>query len=131
MKNTLNLFLLLSTSVLFTACPSSDESGKITYYFNEEIKTYVFMPVGSWWVYEDSATLDLDTVTLNFSEKNFTRDEIDDYEIRNMVFYSSLNKGEIWGGQMQVVTHIKIHIYILALQHLQIFILIRMTPSFF
>ena len=26
------------------------------------------MPVGSWWVYEDSATGDLDTVTLKFSE---------------------------------------------------------------
>ena len=69
MKNTLNLFLLLSTSVLFTACPSSDESGKITHYFNEEIKTYVFMPVGSWWVYEDSATLELDTVNAHILAK--------------------------------------------------------------
>ncbi len=98
MKKTLKLFLLLSTTVLFTACPSKDDSGKITHYFNEEIKTYVFMPVGSWWVYEDSASGNLDTVTLNSSESRFTRDEIDDYEIRNMVFHSSFNKGEIWGG---------------------------------
>ena len=98
MKNSLNLFILLSITVLFTACPSSDESGKITHYFNEEIKTYVFMPVGSWWVYEDSTTNELDTVTIIFSEIKISDDEIDDYEYIDITYRSSYYNGDIWGG---------------------------------
>ena len=98
MKKTLNLALLLSTSVLFTACPTKSDDDKIIHYFNEEIKTYVFMPVGSWWVYEDSATNELDTVTLISSENRFTNDNIEDYEVQNFVYNSTFNKNQIWGG---------------------------------
>ncbi len=102
MKKTISTFLLLSTAVLFTACPSKKDKSeeKPTYYLNQMMKDYVIFPVGSWWVYEDSASGVLDTITVTYSNnKMVDRSNLDIiYEYQLINYNSSYYKTEILAG---------------------------------
>ncbi len=102
MKKILNTFLILSTAVLLTACPSKNDKGeeKPIYYLNQQMKDYVIFPVGSWWVYEDSAIGVLDTITVTHSNnKMVDRRNLDIiYEYQLIKYNSSYYNTEILAG---------------------------------
>ncbi len=52
--------IMLFISSCFLPEPTPDEE----YYMSEEFKSYVMHPVGSWWVYKDSISGKIDTITL-------------------------------------------------------------------
>ena len=63
MRKTINLIFI--SFLLIALVQSCCKKPKIpTYYMPQEFKDYVDFPVGSWWVYEDSVTKKLDTVSL-------------------------------------------------------------------
>ncbi|OFY65081.1 MAG: hypothetical protein A3H98_07835 [Bacteroidetes bacterium RIFCSPLOWO2_02_FULL_36_8] len=55
------LFTFASVCLSFSAC-KDDKPAPPTYYLTQDMYDYVIFPVGSWWVYKDSATGALDTV---------------------------------------------------------------------
>ncbi len=102
MKKTISTFFILTTAVLFTACPSKKDKSeeKPTYYLNQMMKDYVIFPVGSWWVYQDSASGVLDTVTVTRSENSMVdREDISYiYEYQSIRYHSSYYNAEIIAG---------------------------------
>ena len=102
MKKTLNSFLILSTAVLFTACPSKKDKSeeKPIYYLNQMMKDYVIFPEGSWWVYEDSASGVVDTITVTYSKNEIVdRRNLDIvYEYQLIKYKSSHYNTEILAG---------------------------------
>jgi len=60
MKTKFPLFILI-ISILFLA---ADCNKKPTYYMPQEFKDYVIYPVGSYWVYEDSISGNIDSIYL-------------------------------------------------------------------
>jgi hypothetical protein len=57
-----NLFIILIVLGLQFSCKPPDPE---IVYIPEEMKPYIMFPVGSYWVYEDSATLQTDSFCLN------------------------------------------------------------------
>jgi len=47
---------------------------------SQEFKDYVDFPVGSWWVYEDSITGKIDSLTLTYSQYKILDNDNDDYQ---------------------------------------------------
>ncbi|MDD3629543.1 MAG: hypothetical protein PHF55_00750 [Bacteroidales bacterium] len=70
MKVTKILFIILAIiCCIATDCDNNND--KPTYYLDQEIKDYTLFPVGSYWVYKDSAnSLIVDSVNLIWQEFN-------------------------------------------------------------
>jgi hypothetical protein len=73
MKTRIILLLFLGFLFILNSCKKPEELP--TYYIPQEFKDYVVFPVGSYWVYKDSVSGVLDTVTLQ--EQTFSITEID------------------------------------------------------
>lgn len=63
---------------------SCREPEKPIYYMSQEFRDYVDFPVGSWWVYEDSITGDIDSLSLIYSEYMIINDPQIDYQFEHL-----------------------------------------------
>jgi len=63
---------------------SCREPEKPIYYMSQEFKDYVDFPVGSWWVYEDSITGEIDSISLIYSEYEIIYNHDLDYQFENL-----------------------------------------------
>ena len=78
------VFLLLA--FLLTTCKKPQKNN-----LSEETKTYIMQPAGSWWVYEDSISGEIDSVVLISSEIELVYHQTPyiEYEKLTNLFYSS------------------------------------------
>ncbi len=76
MKKLQHLFLFLVVVFSLSSCLFDGEerkkkdpwdNGKPTYYLDDTIKKFTVFPVGSWWVYQDSASGGYDTISVQSS----------------------------------------------------------------
>ncbi len=58
------LFLILAIICCIAADCDKEPKEKPIYYLDQEIKDYTLFPVGSYWIYEDSLSNDIDTVSI-------------------------------------------------------------------
>jgi hypothetical protein len=90
MKTRIILLLLLGFLFILNSCKKPEELP--TYYIPQEFKDYAVFPVGSYWVYKDSVSGVLDTVTLQ--EQTFSiveqREFGYNYESLVQVYYYSM-----------------------------------------
>lgn len=86
-------FLLL---ILVHSCR---EPEKPVYYMPQEFKDYVDFPVGSWWVYEDSITMIIDSICLNTVVISTFEPSNMDYKFEKLdQTFSSSNSDSNFGG---------------------------------
>ena len=86
---------ILISFLLLIFVQSCREPELPTYYMPQEFKDYVVFPVGSYWVYKDSVSGVLDTVTLQ--EQTFSIVEVDiGYKVERVVqtYYYSIKDSQ-------------------------------------
>ncbi len=81
---------------------SCREPEKEIFYMPQEFKDYVMFPVGSYWVYEDSASGAIDSIYLKSSEIEIFEPPHSDfkYEKLNQVFYSGYYQTDFSAGSI-------------------------------
>ncbi len=90
MKVTKILFLILAI-ICCIASDCDNDNDKPTYYLDHEIYDYIFFPLGSYWVYKDSATsLIVDSINLIWQEIKIGGKSYEPfkYEFFNQIKYS-------------------------------------------
>jgi len=101
------LILIVTTMLFISSCflpePTPDEE----YYMSEEFKSYVMHPVGSWWVYKDSVSGQIDTVIL---EEQSTRLQQIDPHIMYEHLYQKFNDREQF--DFNNLNHVNTHYYL-------------------
>jgi len=91
------ILLLSAQSILFILTTTGCKKKKLpTYYLTQDFKDYAVFSVGSYWVYEDSATSIIDTIKLTSSTTNIVEYEINSegdvgfyYEEYKALYYST------------------------------------------
>ncbi len=111
------IFLFIAGCLLFTLLLTSCERKFTEINLSEETKSYIMQPIGSWWVYEDSISGEIDSVVSIGSEISYERDEPDiKFEKLQIYFNSSINGKSInfiqyfWGPNHLLVNKPNLYI---------------------
>ena len=92
MKTKILYLLLFATAIFYYGCDSSGD----TIHIDQETKDYCLFEQGSYWVYEDSATLDTDSVVITTTPYFFLGDGRTDtwetYSYNTYVCFENTNK---------------------------------------
>jgi len=93
------LFLILAI-ICCIAADCGKDNDKPTYYMPQDFKDYVMYPVGSYWIYEDSVSGDIDSIYLIMNEIKIFEPPHSDflYERLEGYYYSFYLNKEFWGG---------------------------------
>lgn len=110
------VFVLIIIVFLTIGCKKKERP---TYYMTQDFKNYVVFPVGSYWVYEDSITGEIDTIRLIESSTTIinTKSGDDDpgynYEQYSANFISSISNETLGfvGGKMNNNSDIHNYVY--------------------
>ena len=98
MKTKFPLFILM-ISILFLASDCDRVKDRPTYYLDQEIKDYTLFPIGSYWIYKDSLTNNIDTVSIisQTIEIYSGGEEPIKWEVFSQNRYSSYNNDTVFG----------------------------------
>jgi len=107
MKNKLIFITILILNTFMCKQPNYE-----TIYIPEEMKTYIDFPVGSYWVYKDSVTSEIDSFYLNKSDIYFDRGpegESFEFECLEQFYYNEKSHDSIRGAGIRYYTNIGLY----------------------